>query len=142
MIRKIKPRCAPPVRKSRRKITVVTEATTSTTNITGFLAMALGSSLTKAETIAGPTIFGSSIVAAGVCLFVFWTTSMEAAPNDWSEQVIGVVSQVLDYGPEREPREEGESADDEDHTDDEANEQSAGRGECAGRGRNGFLAGE
>ena len=40
---------------------MVSAATTSTTNITGLLIITRGSSLTKAEPIAGITIFGSSI---------------------------------------------------------------------------------
>ena len=50
------------------KMTVVSAATTSTTNITGFLIMTRGSSLTKAEPIAGTTIFGSVSVVTGIRL--------------------------------------------------------------------------
>ena len=53
MIWKVKPRCSLPLSHSRMKITVVSAATTSTTNITGFFIMARGSSLAKAEPIAG-----------------------------------------------------------------------------------------
>ena len=49
-------------------MTVVSAATTSTTNMTGFLASVRGSSLTKAEPMAGPTIFGSSKAEAGTRL--------------------------------------------------------------------------
>src|SRR6185295_2202760 len=63
MIWKVKPRLAPPVTRSRMKMTVVSAATISTTNITGLLIISRGSSLAKAEPIAGTTIFGSSIVA-------------------------------------------------------------------------------
>src|SRR5581483_53659 len=131
MIWNAKPRPAAPVKRSRRKITVVSTATTSTTNITGFLAICRGSSLTKAEPIAGITIFGSSIVAAGVCLFVFWTTSIEATPDDRSEQRVGVTGQMLDDGPERKRREESEAADDENDANDKADEQTARGRECA-----------
>ena len=53
---------APPVTSSRTKITVVSVATISTTNITGFLIITRGSSLTKDCPIAGTRIAGSSIV--------------------------------------------------------------------------------
>src|SRR5689334_23772790 len=96
MIWKVKPRFSPPVARSRMKITVVSAATTSTTNITGLLIISRGSSLRKDEPIAGITIFGSSIVATGIRLFIFWTVSMEVTPNDRSEQGIGVHRQMLD----------------------------------------------
>jgi hypothetical protein len=48
-----KPRLPLPVTRSRRNRTVVSVETTATTNITGFLASVRGSSLTKAEPIAG-----------------------------------------------------------------------------------------
>ena len=69
------------VARSRRKMTVVSAATTSTTNITGFLIMSRGSSLRIAEPIAGITIFGSSIAETGIRLFIFWTTSMDVTPK-------------------------------------------------------------
>ena len=43
--------------------TVVSAATTSTTNMTGFLIMSRGSSLAKAEPSAGQMILGSANVA-------------------------------------------------------------------------------
>ena len=49
-------------------MTVVRTVTTSSTNITGFLISVRGSSLTKAEPIAGSTISGSSSVETGVRL--------------------------------------------------------------------------
>ena len=48
-----KPRFAPPVTMSRINMTVVSAVTTSSTNITGFFIRVRGSSLTKAEPIAG-----------------------------------------------------------------------------------------
>ena len=48
--------------------TVVSVATTSTVNITGFLTITRGSSLRKASTSAGPRIFGSLSVDADVRL--------------------------------------------------------------------------
>ncbi|MGY4326638.1 hypothetical protein ACVWWG_001055 [Bradyrhizobium sp. LB7.2] len=80
MIWKVKPRPAPPVRTSRRKIAVVSAATTSTTNITGFFTISRGSSLVKEALIAGTTMFGSSIadIDARLCSFI---VSMEVAPT-------------------------------------------------------------
>ena len=49
-------------------MTVVSAATTSTTNITGFFIMARGSSLAKAEPIAGQTILGSVSAVTGIRL--------------------------------------------------------------------------
>src|SRR6516162_611914 len=125
MIWKVKARFSPPVARSRTKMTLVSAATTSTTNITGLLTIRRGSSLRKDEPIAGITIFGSSIVATGIRLFNFWTTSMEATPNDRSEQGAGVHRQVFDDGPKRERGKKGETADNQDHADDEADEQAA-----------------
>src|SRR5882757_5561564 len=141
MIWKVKPRFPPPVTRSRRKITVVSAATTSTTNITGLLIISRGSSLTKDEAIAGITIFGSSIAETGT-RFCNFMVSMDVTPNDRSEQGVGVHREMLDDRAERERREEGETADDQDDADDQADEQAAGGRQCAGRGRDRFLAGE
>ena len=62
MIWKVKPRCPPPVPRSRKKITVVSMATISTTNITGFLIIRRGLSLTNDCPIAGRSIAGSRMV--------------------------------------------------------------------------------
>src|SRR5712672_2047351 len=125
MIWNVKPRLAPPVTRSRRKITVVSAATTSTTNITGLLIISRGSSFAKAEPMAGITIFGSSIAETGIRLFIL-TTSMDATPKcDRSKQRVGVHREVLDDRAKRERREEGEAADDQDHADDQADEQTA-----------------
>src|SRR6266700_2785055 len=122
MIWKVKPRLAPPVTRSRRKITVVSAATTSTTNITGLLIINRGSSFAKAEPMAGITIFGSSIAETGIRLFIL-TTSMDATPKcDRSEQGIGVHREVLDDRAECERREEGETTDDQDDADEQADE--------------------
>src|ERR1700761_297817 len=132
MIWKVKPRCSPPVTRSRRKITVVSAATISTTNITGFLIIARGCSLTKDARIAGLRIFGSHIadIDERFCSFM---VSMEVTPK--SEEVAGVHREVLDDGAERECRDEGEAADDQDDPDDEADEQAARGGERAHRRR-------
>src|SRR3954470_17611471 len=150
MIWKVKPRFSPAVRRSRRKITVVSAATISTTNITGFLIIKRGSSLMKDARIAGTTILGSSIAEtdARFCRFV---VSMEVTPNNQkavdqntsrSEHLAGVHREMLDDGAEGEGREEGEAADDQDHADDEADEQPA-RGREGARGRRDrFLGGQ
>ena len=59
---KSNPTCAAPVARSRSRITVVSAATTSTTNITGFLISTRGLSFTKDCPIAGRRIAGSSTV--------------------------------------------------------------------------------
>ena len=68
MIWNEKPRFSPPTARSRRKSTVVRAATTSTTNITGFFIRVRGSSLAKAEPIAGMMIFGSASAETGIRL--------------------------------------------------------------------------
>src|SRR5580658_3166363 len=60
--------CSPPVNRSRIRITVVSAVTTSSTNITGFLISVRGLSLTKAEPMAGTTIFGSNSADTGMLL--------------------------------------------------------------------------
>src|ERR1700760_2676128 len=136
MIWKVKPRCSPPVTRSRRKITVVSAATISTTNITGFLIIARGCSLTKDARIAGLRIFGSHIadIDERFCSFML---SMEVTPK--SEEVAGIASEMLDDGAERERREEGEAADDQDDADDEADEQATRGRERAHRWRDRLL---
>ena len=63
MIWKVKPMCSPPpAMSSRTKMIVVSAATISTTNITGFFISTRGSSLTNDWPIAGTRIAGSSIV--------------------------------------------------------------------------------
>src|ERR1700748_1280369 len=141
MIWKVKPRFAPPVMRSRMKITVVNAATISTTNITGFFIISRGSSLANDAAIAGLRIFGSSIVDIDV-RFCSLRVSMEVAPKARSEQVVGGHREVLDNRAERQRREEGETADDQDDAHHEADEQAAGGRECAGRGRNRLLAGK
>src|SRR3984957_1059236 len=142
MIWKVKPRFAPPVTRSRMKITVVSAATTSTTNITGLLIITRGSSLRNDEPMAGSTIFGSSIAETGFC-FCNFMTSMDVTPNCVrSEQGARGHREVLDDRPERQRRKEGQAADDQDDADDEADEQAAGGRQGAGRRRDRLLAGE
>src|SRR3974377_2119676 len=132
MIWKVKARFSPPVTRSRTKMTLVSAVTTPHPNITGLLTIGRESSLRKDEPIAGITIFGSSIVATGIRLFNFWTTSMEATPNDRSEQGAGVHRQGLDDGPKWARGEKGETADDQDHADHKTDEQAASGREGAG----------
>src|SRR3984885_7491941 len=141
MIWKVKPNPSPPVTTSRRKITVVSAATTSTTNITGFLTISRGSSLAKAEPIAGKTIFGSSIAETGTC-FCSFMVSMDVTPKERSKQGVGVAGEMLDDRAERERREEGQAADDQDHADDQADEQAARGRQGTGRGWDRLLARE
>ena len=68
MICSSNPIFAPPVKRSRTKITVVRTVTISSTNITGLVISTRGSSLAKADPIAGTTIFGSNSAEAGVPL--------------------------------------------------------------------------
>src|SRR4029077_14812921 len=132
-------RFSPPVTRSRTKMTVVSAATISTTNITGFLTISRGSSLTKADEIAGTRIYGSSIVEA-VTFFCSFMASMDVTPKrDRSEQGVGVHREVLDDRPKRERREKGEPADDQDHADNEPHKQAAGGREGTHRGGMRFL---
>src|SRR5437868_3525699 len=140
MIWKVKARPSPPVTTLRRKITVVSAATISTTNITGFLIMSRGSSFTKAARTAGTTIFGSSIAEA-VAFFCSFMVSMGVAPKG-SEQGVGVHREMLDDRTECQRREERQPADDQDHTDDEADEQATGGWQRAGRRRDRLLGGK
>ena len=59
---------------------VVRAATTSTTNITGFLICTRGSSLPKAEPIAGHRIFGSVKEETGIRLRIR-EVSIEITPG-------------------------------------------------------------
>ena len=123
------------------RMTVVSAVTISSTNMTGFLISVRGSSLTKAEPIAGTTIFGSSSAETGMRLRSF-EVSMEVTPDQIrSERRAGGHREMLDDGSERERREEGEAADDQDHADDQADEQPARGRERAGRRRDRLLLG-
>src|SRR5262245_21293300 len=138
MIWKVKPRCSPPPNHSRMKMTVVSAATASTTNITGFFIITRGSSLAKAEPIAGITILGSVNAVTGVCLRNF-EVCIDATPLARSEQLPRHHGEVLDDRPECQRREEREAANDQDHPDQEAYEQAAIGRESAGRGGHDLL---
>src|SRR5664279_2230214 len=119
--------------RSRTSKTVVNAVTTSSTKITGFLIRVAGLSLTKAWPIAGPTIFGSKSVETGIRLRSL-EVSIAVTPNESKlEQRASGHREVLDDRPERERREEGQTADYQDHADDQADEEAAGGRECAGR---------
>src|SRR5262249_38888879 len=118
------------------KMTVVRAATISTTNITGFFIILRGSSLAKAEPIAGHTIFGSVNEVTGIRLRKR-EVSIAATPR--SEKLPGHHGELLDDWAKRERREEGETADDEDHADQQADEQTAMRGEGPRRRRQRLL---
>ena len=62
-------------------MTVVRAVTTSSTNITGFFIRVRGSSLAKAEPIAGRTILGSSSAETGIRLRI-----VDVAMNGNSER--------------------------------------------------------
>jgi hypothetical protein len=113
-------------------MTVVSAATTSTTNITGFFIITRGLSLAKAEPIAGTTILGSVSAVTGIRLRIR-DVSIEMTPKCVRlEQLTSHHGEVLDDRPERERREEGETADDQDHADQQPNEETAMSGEGAG----------
>ncbi len=61
-------------------MTVVSAVTISSTNMTGFFIRVRGSSLTKAEPIAGSTILGSSRAETGIRLRIC-EVSMEVTPR-------------------------------------------------------------
>src|SRR5262245_47328993 len=104
---------APPVTISRTRTAVVKALTISSTNMTGFLISVRGSSLTKACPIAGPTISGSSSVAAGVRLRSFEVSMTTTPKSESSEQA--AARQVLGDRAEHQRREEGQPAHDQDH---------------------------
>src|ERR1700732_2520102 len=103
-------RCAPPVTRSRIRMTVTSAVTISSTNMTGFLISVRGSSLTKDAPIAGQTILGSSRAEAAVRLRVDEVSMVFAPKKARSEQGVRAHRQLLDDGSERERREEGEAA--------------------------------
>ena len=114
---------------------MVSAVTTSSTNITGFFTSVRGSTLTKAEPMAGTTIFGSNSADTGMRLRRV-AGSIEVTPSlIGREEGAGIDRELLDDRAERERREEGEAADDDDHADNEADEQATGGREGAGRCR-------
>src|SRR5215475_7958603 len=129
-----KPICAPPVTRSRIRITVVSAETISSTNITGFWISVRGLSLTKAEPIAGTTILASNSAETGTRLRMF-KVSMERSGSIRREQRARGHGEMLGDRTKRERREERQPADDQDHADDQADEQAAGGRKRAGRRR-------
>ena len=100
--------------------------------MTGFFIMARGSSLAKAEPMAGTTILGSVSAVTGIRLRNC-EVSIEATPR-WnrSEQLACPHRELLDDRAEGECGEEGQAADDQDHADQQADEQTAMGREGAG----------
>src|SRR3984957_15000362 len=133
MIWTVKPRCGdPPATRSRTKITVVSAATISTTNITGFLIITRGSSLTKDCPIAGMRIAGSSIVDCEPRILVLLISMGLAA---CIEEGAGVHREMLHDRPEGNGWEEDQTAGDHDHAHHQADEQRAVSGKCPRGGR-------
>src|SRR5476651_352745 len=121
---------------------VVKAVTTSSTNMTGFLISVRGSSLTKAEPIAGMTILGSNRAETGFCLRIF-EVSIEVTPvGVRSERRAGRHREMFDDRSERKCREEGEAADNHDHADNQTDEKAACGWERARRWRDRLLGGE
>ena len=68
-------------------MTVVSAVTTSSTNMTGFFISVRGLSLTKAEPMAGTTIFGSNSADTGMLLRRV-EVSIEVTPSlNWMRKV-------------------------------------------------------
>src|SRR5262245_9880464 len=142
MIWKVKNMFSPPIKSSRTKMIVVSAATTSTTNITGFLISVRGSSLAKAEPTAGHTIFGSNRADTGIRLRVVAISSdMDVIPKlvRCCEQGAGLHREMFDDRTKRERREVDEAANDEDHADEEADEQRTVSWERARGSRHGLF---
>src|SRR5262245_34159579 len=128
MIWNVKNMFSPPMKSSRTKMIVVNAATTSTTNMTGFLISVRGSSLAKAEPTAGHTIIGSNRAGTGIRLRVLAISSdMAVTPKlvRRCKQGAGLHREMLDDRPKRERGKVDEAADDEDHADEETDEQCA-----------------
>ena len=109
--------------------------TTSSTNMTGFFINVRGLSLTKAEPIAGMTIFGSKSADTGTLLRKVDVSIAAGSELIGREKSAGVDRELLDDRPERKRREEGEAADDNDDADDQADKQPARCRERARRRR-------
>src|SRR5215470_20401706 len=110
---------------------VVRTAPTSTTNMTGFLAISRGSSLRKESAMARERIALSARDFFRICV----TGSI----FDASEDFAGLQEQVLENRAETQSGKEGESAYDENRGDEQAAEESAGDGERADRFGDGLL---
>src|ERR1700728_721164 len=136
MIWKVNPRwAASPVTHSRMKITVVSAATTSTTNITGFLISKRGSSLTNDWPIAGTRIAGSSIEDCELRMLLLLSMGLAACVIEGA----GVHCEMLDDRPKGNRREVDQSAGDHDHAHHQADEQRAVGGERPRRDRHDLL---
>src|SRR5665213_2639579 len=131
--------CAPPVIRSRTRITVVKAVTISSTNITGFLISVRGSSFTNAWPIAGTTILGSIRADTGMRLRICEVSIGITPKRIRSEHGAGAHHQLLDERAECERREECKTADDDDDAHDQADEQAARGRERAGGRRDRLL---
>src|SRR5262245_49943467 len=107
-------------------MTVVSTVTTSSTNMTGFFISTRGSSLTKAEPIAGTTILGSISAETGMRLRIMEVSMDGDSRSIGCEQSSGGHREMLDDRSECERREEGQPADDHDHAHHQADKQAAG----------------
>src|SRR5262249_55633220 len=127
MIWKVKPRCSPPVARSCRKITVVSAATISTTNITGFLIITRGSSFANDCPIAGTRIAGSNMLDCEPRIVVLVSMGLAACV----EQSAGEHRVMLDHRAKCHGREENQPTGDGDHAHHQADEERAVGGESA-----------
>src|SRR5262249_22592031 len=117
--------------RSRIRTIVVRMVTISRTKMTGFFARVRGSSLAKAEPIAGHTILGAVSAVTGIRLCKR-EVSIGATPKPRSEELACHHGEMLHDRPECECREEREAADNEDDADDQADEEATMGGESAG----------
>jgi hypothetical protein len=126
MIWKVKPRFRRPSPDRAGSITVVSAGHDLDHEHHGFLIISPGIELDERREIAGITIFGSSIAETVTC-FCSFMASMDVTPNMIDQnRVPAFIARCSTIGPERQRREEGETADDQDHADHEADEQAAG----------------
>src|SRR4029450_3586333 len=109
----VKPRLAPPVNRSRTKMIVVSAATISTTNMTGFLMRRRGSSLANEARMAGTTMAGSASAVTGIRLRSMEVSMVATRMRMRSEDGPGPHGEVLDNRSERQRREIDQAADDE-----------------------------
>ena len=112
-----------PMTRSLTNRTVVSAETTATTNITGFLASARGSSFTKAWAIAGKMMPRSSRLADEWFVMMVVPVVGSLRRSRRSPGLAAGDCEVLDDRSERQRREEGQAADDQDHADQQADEQ-------------------
>src|SRR5215813_3604467 len=139
-----------PVTASLITNTVVSAAPTSTTNMTGFLATALGLSLMKDSFVARRRISGSKSGRARTPLEMSCVPSAlisglrfcgGAVRVDISKHLPAEHLEMLNYGPQRKCREIRQRANNHDRSDKQNHEQGAVCRQSAARYRNEFLSG-